>query len=365
MLLHDRATIEGKARITREGYLVADAYVAMANNIQEYHAAELGLTDRAATDVVRVFRPEREVFAIDSLQSASRLPITLKHPAADVNATNWRDLAKGETGEEMMRDGDRLRVPLRVTDAGAVNAVRTDHSEFSLGYTAELKIEAGVHDGKPYDATLSGISYNHLAAVPKARGGSSLRIVDERTIPENGDVTMKIKIGDAEVDLSDGAAVALAVGTLNATLTDALGKVGTLTADLATAQTTIQAKDGEIAALNQKVTDAEVTPAKLQQLADARAEVIGKAKALMPSLVTDGKTDAEIRKEAVVAKLGDAAKDMADAAIEGAFVAFTKDAKVDPIRDAFKGGIVTVGDAHSRMTDAWKSEDHNAWRKTA
>jgi hypothetical protein len=32
---------------------------------------------------------------------------------------------------------------------------------------------------------------------------------------------MKIKIGDAEVDLSDGAAVALAVGSLNQKLADA------------------------------------------------------------------------------------------------------------------------------------------------
>ena len=42
MFFHDRATISGKARITREGYFVADALVAKANNIQDYRAVELG-----------------------------------------------------------------------------------------------------------------------------------------------------------------------------------------------------------------------------------------------------------------------------------------------------------------------------------
>jgi len=180
---------------------------------------------------------------------------------------------------------------------------------------------------------------------------------------------MKITIGDAkDVDLSDGAAVALAVGALNTTLTDAQTKVGTLTADLATAKTTIEARDGAIVALTQQVKDAEVTPAKLQQLADARALVIGKAKALHPAIVVDGKTDVEIRKEAVVAKLGDAAKDMADAAIEGAFVAFTNDVKVGDARNTVVpiGAPVVLGDAATEyandrnkqrraVADAWRT----------
>lgn len=138
---------------------------------------------------------------------------------------------------------------------------------------------------------------------------------------------MKIKIGDAEVDATNGEAVRIAVGTLDHKLSEAETKVGTLTADNATLKTSVETKDGEIAALKQQLEDAKVTPEKLQAMADARADVIGKAKVLSPSLVADGKTDAAIRKEAVTTKLGDAAKDMSDAAIEGAFLALTKDAK--------------------------------------
>ena len=114
MFFHDRATISGKARITREGYFVADALVATPNNIQDYRAVELGLTDRDPGQVVRVFRPEAAVFAVDTILSASRLPITLDHPPTLVDASNWREYAKGETGEEIMRDGEFMRVPIRV-----------------------------------------------------------------------------------------------------------------------------------------------------------------------------------------------------------------------------------------------------------
>ena len=128
-LFYDRAQIQGKARITPEGYFVADALVARANNVQEYRAAELGLTDRDPNAVVRVFRPESEVFAADSIRTAVRLPITLDHPVKDgrpvmVDATNWREFAGGQTGEEVLRDGEFLRVPLRITDHQAVQSVR-------------------------------------------------------------------------------------------------------------------------------------------------------------------------------------------------------------------------------------------------
>lgn len=367
-MFYDRATITGSARITKDGYFVADALVARADNIQDYRASELGLTDRDPNDVVRVFRPAAEVFHRDALASLAHRPVTLDHPSTPVQSTNWKKLAVGDVGDEVVRDGEFVRVPIKIMDSQAIDSVRSNRREFSLGYTAEMVADSGTHDGQPYDFVAKNFRYNHLAAVRAARGGTELRVIDERSItPPSEKPKMKITIGDAkDVDLSDGAAVALAVGALNTSLADAQTKVGSLTADLATANTAIQTKDGEIAALKQQVKDAEVTPAKLQALADARADVITKAKTLAPTLATDGKTDAEIRKEAVTAKLGDAAKDMADAAIEGAFIAFTKDAKpaapgIQPL-----GSPVIVGDAAAKETAALQSaNDHNAWRKQA
>lgn len=111
-----------------------------------------------------------------------------------------------------MRDGELVRVPIKIMDADAIDSIKTDRREFSLGYTAEMAPEPGVHDGESYDFVAKNFRYNHLAAVARARGGESLRIIDERTfVPNQEPTTMKIKIGDAEVDATNGEAVRIAV----------------------------------------------------------------------------------------------------------------------------------------------------------
>ncbi|MFK4871655.1 DUF2213 domain-containing protein [Novosphingobium sp. ZW T3_23] len=349
------------ARICADGSLVAEVRGARVG-IQTYLPDEAGAPENFKGSVVRAYRPEDEVFSRDSMASFAAAVFTINHPAEMVDAANWKQHGVGEVNGDIVRDGEFVRVPVIVRDAAAVETVRTTHKQLSMGYTCTLDWTPGVTpSGEAYDAVQRDIRINHIAAVPAARGGPELKISDERPSPPEKK-TMKIKIGDAEVDATNGEAVKVAV---DAALSAKDAKIGTLTADLANATTSIQAKDGEIAALNAKLADAEVTPAKLQALADARADVIGKAKAIAPNIVTDGKTDAEIRKEAVTAKLGDAAKDMADAAIEGAFVAFTKDAKpaqqvVQPI-----GSPVVLGDAASEyqadrakrraaLSDAWR-----------
>lgn len=361
MLLHEALDASVTAHICRDGSLVAEVPCARVG-IQTYNRAEAGAPDTFTGDQVRVYRPEDEVFARDSLASYSAAPVTVNHPTEMVDSANWRKLGVGEINGDIVRDGERVRVPLIVRDSTAVRKAQTTHKQLSMGYTCTLDWTPGTTPkGEAYDAVQRDIRINHIALVPVARGGPELRIIDERPREKP---KMKITIGDAkDVDLSDGAAVALAVGALNTSLADAQKQIGTLTADLATANTAVQTKDGEIVALNAKLKDAEVTPAKLQQLADARAEVIGKAKTLAPNIVTDGKTDAEIRKEAVTAKLGDAAKDMADAAIEGAFTALTKDAKPAAPTVVPLGQPQVTGDAASAEAKAWNdSTDFNGWR---
>lgn len=430
--LCDTLDASSTARICADGSLVADVRGARVG-IQTYLPSEAGAPDTFTGNVVRVYRPEEEVFSRDSLASFAAAPVTIDHPSEMVDASNWKRHGVGEINGDIARDGEFVRVPLIVRDAAAVEKVRTTHKQLSMGYTCTLDWTPGTTPaGEAYDAVQRDIRINHIAAVPAARGGPELKISDERkplhlltdgigdakawlkkaialhkkhmdgTAPTTGpageksqmlmmeqmenalaaldgespasrmkmdfnpkEPPMKIKIGDAEVDATNGEAVKVAV---DAALSAKDAKIGSLTADLATANTSIQAKDGEIAALTAKLKDAEVTPAKLQALADARADVIAKAKALAPNLATDGKTDAEIRKEAVIAKLGDAAKDMADAAIEGAFIAFTKDAKpaVQPL-----GSPVVVGDAateyqsdrnkrRAALSDAWRTPFNTA-----
>jgi hypothetical protein len=350
------------ARICADGSLVAEVYAARTG-LQDYAGREVdpqnerGLRDKA---VVKVYRPESEVFREASLATFAAAPVTIDHPSVPVDAANWRELGRGEINGDVVRDGARVRVPIIVRDAAAVKAATTTHKQLSMGYATNLVFPAdGKHpDGTACDAYQTDIKINHIAWVRAARGGPEMRVVDERSPQEKP--KMKIRIGDAEVDATNGEAVRIAV---DAAMSAKDAEVGALTAKLATATTALEAKDGEIVGLKAKLVDAEITPEKLQALADARAQVIGKAKSLAPALVVDGKTDAEIRKAAVTAKLGDAATAMSDAAIEGAFAALTVDAKPEQPRITPIPQPQVIGDAAARETAAFaKANDFNAWR---
>ena len=431
-MFYDRAKIAGTARITKDGYFVADALVARADNIQDYLASELGLTDRGPTDIVRVFRPAAEVFHKDALASLAHRPVTLDHPADPVKATNWRDHAVGDVGDEVMRDGEFVRVPIKIMDAEAIDSIKTDRREFSLGYTAEMIPETGVHDGQPYDFVAKNFRYNHLAAVARARGGESLRIIDERnpdgvkgaifwlkkaialhkkhmngTAPTtgsdgeksqmlmmtqmenalseletessgksmkmdqftNGENTMKIKIGDAEVDATNGEAVRIAVDALNVKLADGVKALADATAKNVADAATIVAKDAEIADLTKKLADAAITPAKLADAAKEYADVQAKAKAVGVTVAADADT-AAIKKAVVDAKMGDAAKEYSADHIAIAFDALTKDAKVSTNDNGVQpiGAPKIVGDAAQDLADAQaKAAEYrrNAWKTPA
>jgi hypothetical protein len=365
-IFYDRATISGQARITKEGYFVADALVAKANNIQEYRAAELGLTDRDPTEVIRVFRPEREIFAVDSLKTASRMPITLDHPPAMVDANNWREFARGETGEEILRDGEFLRVPIRVTDAGAVMSVQRDRQEFSLGYAAKIEMRAGEYQGQAYDAELADIRYNHLAACKNARGGPELRITDERdtSLPAQGVQPVNAILVDGfSVNLTDAAATGAAISKL-------VAERDALKIDISARDTTITARDAELVTKGEEITrltddlaKAKLTPAQLRDAAAAHAKTIADAKRLGVTVTDDMSAD-DARKAAVAAKMGDKAAAYDDAQLAVAFDTLVAGLPADgggappatpPVRDALGaviGDTANVVDANQAFADA-------------
>lgn len=368
--LYDFAPVaieHGRARITPEGYFVADALVGRANNIQEYRAAELGdaFADRDPLSIVRVFRPESEVFAVDSVRSASRLPITLDHPVQNgrgvmVDAKNWTELAKGETGEQIMRDGEYIRVPIRVTDAAAVDSVRTDRQEFSLGYSAEIRVQPGVFDGQAYDAVLSNIRYNHLAACRAARGGPELRITDERPAEKPKGIPMLILIDGLQVDVSNAEVAATTIRNLIAARDAANSDAKAAETALADARNTIAARDAEIVGLKDAAEKAKPTPAALRDAAAAFARTSAKATALGVT-VTDEMDVAAMQRAAVALKMGDAAANYTDAEVAAAFAVLAAQvadapanlADADPLRTMLRDGKpANVGDAAAEFADA-------------
>lgn len=362
-LFYDRATLRnGMARITPEGYFVADALVARANNIQDYRASELGLTDRDPNDVIRVFRPEAEVFARDSLASASRLPITLDHPPAMLDARNYVQYSRGETGEEIMRDGEFMRVPIRVTDAQAVDSVQHERQEFSLGYTAEIVMDAGEYQGQAYDAKATNIRYNHLAACRAARGGPELRITDERPANFGASTMPKIVMVDGlPVDVSNAETAEQLVSRLVGARDTALSSLEEATNTVAARDATIAERDAEISTLRDQAKP--LTPAQLRDAGAAYARDRRIAE-LLGVNVTDEMDVPAMHKAAVTAKVGDASKAYTPEQYATAFAALAAtvtdtgdNANVndggDPLRAGLRDGAgVVVNDAAKAMADA-------------
>ncbi len=306
MFLSDTVPLSG-IRKTRDGYLVADAKVARTG-IQNYFGAELGRPDLG---LLRVYRPAEEVFARDTMASVAFRPVTDDHPSKMVDAANWKDLARGSTGGEVVRDGESVRVPLVVMDAAAIAKVEGGKRELSLGYECDVVFEAGVTDtGEAYDAVQRNIRVNHLAICSSARAGPEFRIGDRKAEPnpkESPTMTERTIIVDGI-----GYAVSDQAAQLVTRLQTLLGDAGKALTDAQAAHVAaIAAKDAELGAAAAKLADAEarvVTDAALDALAVERGGIIAKAKALgLADAAIAGKSNAELKSAAVAAKLGDAA----------------------------------------------------------
>ncbi|KTS09723.1 hypothetical protein SB2_11750 [Methylobacterium radiotolerans] len=389
----------GDVRVSDSGYLDAFART-VRTGIQQYMGREL---ERPDLGVVNVYRPESEVFSHDSLHSFAQIPVTLDHPPAGVNAKNWRQVARGTTGTEVLRDGEFLRIGLKVKDADAVQAVRDGKCELSAGYRCQLVWEDGIApDGTPYQAKQVGIVADHVAIVAKGRAGAQCRIGDswpsdpsgasrepgghhQRNDHHRETVSMKtLTIDGHSVELSDAALIAVSglqkqVGTLtadNLKLTADMSKANETHAEAIRAKDAahadaLKAKDTEIATKDaeiEKLKATQVDDAKLDALATARADVIGKARAIVADVKTDGVSIPAIRRAVVVAKLGDAAvKGKSDDYVEARFDLFADAAPkhADPLSRAIANPPTTrtadnAADPHAKrrqqLQDAWKGE---------
>lgn len=335
MNFYDQVTFDGVTR-TGDGYLVAVARVARTG-VQEYSGAELG---KPELDKVRLYRPEEEVFHKDAMHSFAHRPVTVDHPDVMLSASNWKKYAVGQTGEEVARDGEFVRVPLVLMDAAAISAVVDGKRQLSMGYVCDIKWEPGVTPtGEQYDAVQTSIRGNHLAVVSAARGGPSLKIGDKEKI-----MTMRTVVIDGlSIETTEQGAQAIdkLLRDAKAAADTAAAKQAADAAKITELSTSVQTKDGEIAALKQQLKDAEVTPVKLDAAVTARAKIVADAKRISPNVVVDGKTNIEIQRAAVTAKLGEpTAKGMTDAGIEGAFAALSPPGSTsDPVLTASLGDV--------------------------
>lgn len=373
----DNAPLRDGTRQTEDGYLIAEAF-AVRTGIQLYRGSEV---NKADMDVVRVYRPEDEVRAADSLATFSHAPITLGHPDR-VTADNWKDLAKGEVSTEAVWEGNKIKLPLIVKDAEAIQAIQGGMRELSAGYTCVLDWTAGeTPEGEAYDAIQRDIRVNHLAIVPRGRAGSECRIGDDAEAwgaapiqtsdKKEGpmpDALTSVVLGDKAVQVTPDAAVLLEQFKADQSQKHA-DEMAKLTA---THDAAVAAKDKELADKDTKIADLEgkvLSDADLDKRVATRAALVADAAKVDSSVKTEGLSDAAIRKAVVEAKLGkDVIADKTEAYIEARFDGLLDavgDGASDPLRNVLgdmkppkaSGGLSKAYDErNTALQDAWKGD---------
>lgn len=456
-------------RITNDGYLVATPRIARTG-IQLYRGSEVGRPDLA---VVRVLRSEDEVFKDSAMHSMAHRPITDDHPKEMVTADNWAKYSKGQSGGEVARDGEFIRVPMAVMDAKVIKKIKDGKAELSVGYSCEIHWENGEFNGQTYDALQKDIKGNHIAVVDAARGGDLLRIGDGTGLGVDMsaiyDACTRIAKGEVNKsdDLKDGQSLSIAkeghkgypfmkdgfvyMRGLQSAMTDAaaandadvvsaassllrliedqtkplkqpekgktmkqkiidgisvevsdvaeqvidrhiktlMDNATTATAALAALQTKYDADikvrdtqiatlttekattDAKVTTLEQQVKDAQLSPAAIDQLVKDRAEIVGKAKAVIgDKLVVDGKSAGDMMKQVVTAKIGDAAAKWNDDQVKASFDTLTANVQtttgnIGDQKNAFTGTFTAQPGSQAALDAAYDLRDkklEDAWK---
>lgn len=361
LMLYDAVELT-KPRITKDGYLVGEAHVARTG-IQEYFAAELGLDGVDPMKTIRVYRPADEVFSKDSMASYAHRPLTVDHPPEMVVADNWKQYSRGSTGDEVMRDGERVRVPVMLMDQAAIQDWRDGKREFSMGYTMRLELKDGITpEGEKYDAVQHDLRMNHLALVARARGGSELRLGDghlEESTMERKLTT--VTVDGLAVETTDAGAQAIAkLQKDNDTLRQQKDQQASEHAEALKAKDQeLAKKDAAIDDLKGQVLDETALDARVKE----RGDLIAQAKQVADKDYSGMSADA-IRKAAVEAKLGSSVVDgKSPAYIEARFDTLVEDAEQDPVRQVVRGGAFPASNASDKAYDGHVSHLESAWKQ--
>ena len=151
---------ENISRREPEGYLLCLNVPVARTGTQDYLPEELGITPgsfsfASGPGLISVYRPEKEVFAPETMASFEGMPVTNDHPPDGVDVDNIRRLQMGQGGKR----------------------------EISCGYTYELAEE----NGRYIQRKIRG---NHIAVVDAGRAGPRVSIKDKKP-NERSTSTMK------------------------------------------------------------------------------------------------------------------------------------------------------------------------------
>lgn len=367
MKFTDKISLD-EIRFTSAGFLVSTPKVSRVG-IMEYDARELGFDEEK---ILKVYRDESEVFSKESIASYAYKPITNGHPPIFVDSKNWKDYSIGQIGGEILRDGEFVRVPICLMDDAAIEVMKSGRKELSMGYEAELCFEEGEYNGEHYDAVQKNLRMNHLALCDQARGGPELKIGDKKVEKKMSDVKLKtMKIGGISVQVSDTAEE-----VIQKEMDEKDEEIKAKDDETADLKKIVENLTAEVVAMKAKMLEmekcfseekakleGEVSPEKMDEALEEREKTIGDAKKIFPELQTKGVKTNDIKRQAVVHKLGDQAKSWTDEQVKAGFTVLSSNVKTED-----KKVNVNFGQNSANFSDSEKEYDDmknklsNAWR---
>lgn len=350
-----------KREYTDEGFLRVPGRVARTG-VQEYLASELGITDRAPNDIIKVYRPETSVFDELSLSSYSGTDVTIEHPNAMVNSESYRDVSVGVVTGVGVRDGDFVSANMIIKSKDAIKAVESGKVQLSAGYTAVYD-EAPADS--PYDFIQSEIRVNHVALVDRARAGHQARLFDHK--PEGNTMTVKVTLDSGRtVEVENEAAATLvtdSIERLTQRVTDA-------EAATETANATRDAATEQLATEKLKTTDSAIK-ARVESIAKATADAV---KVAGKDFTCDSMSTVAIQRAALLVKRPTIDwGDKSDIYVQASFDAALEQSSAEPIQsnDQLKqfandmvkpNGETNDGKVELSAYDAHKESLSNAWK---
>jgi hypothetical protein len=339
--LHDRLEVPTERKFKEStGQMIAPATIARTG-IMKYRAGDCIGTDKDGKvlnlfpdkdpdSMVKVMTTEAALFDEATLESARSAPITIGHPRnaegnlIDVDAANSKDFQKGSLEGLPARLGDDMTATVVIGDADTITLVQEQADELSIGQTCDLIL---ADEAVEWDAEKVNIRINHVAIVRKGRAQSA-KISDEA-----------IKVSDLDVDTPTVEEIATKHGVTLADIEEALVKgiavemehttkpaIAAIIArdhlaesaqyyvhlvDEVSLQDSVDGLQAKVDVQSSKVTlltsqladaKAELETAQTVALSDAvetRIELISSARLLDVDVVTKGKTEVEIKRDAV------------------------------------------------------------------
>lgn len=172
MITYYGYTISPNQLETDEGFLICRNVPIARTGTQEYLASEIGLE---GDKVIKVIRPEEEVFSDATIASFEGKPVTDDHPSDLVDTQTATIYGKGHAQNVRRGAGewkDYLVGDLFVQDESLIEKIQHGKREVSCGYSVEY-VDNG--DGT---FTQKNIRGNHIAIVDEGRAGHKAAIMD-------------------------------------------------------------------------------------------------------------------------------------------------------------------------------------------